>query len=133
MWNQHVILFSLKIPFYQILVLVALCALGLGYILSALISRLREQGVSAENSNDEKITSNKAFLKGLSFVLSDKREEAIEEFTRAVAEDTQTVGTYIALGNLYRSKGDFERAIGIRQSLIHGPRVNKHGFRHVMI
>ncbi len=125
MWNQHVILFSLKIPFYQILVLVALSALGLGYILSGLISRFREQGVSAENSNGEKITSNKAFLKGLSFVLSDKREEAIEEFTRAVAEDTQTVGTYIALGNLYRSKGDFERAIGIRQSLIHGPRVDK--------
>ncbi len=59
-----------------------------------------------------------AFLKGLNYLISNNQDKAIEEFTRAVKVDSDTIETYVALGNLYRSKGEIERAIRIRQSII---------------
>jgi len=59
-----------------------------------------------------------AFLKGLNYLISNNQDKAIEEFTRAVKVDSDTIETYVALGNLFRSKGEIERAIRIRQSII---------------
>jgi lipopolysaccharide biosynthesis regulator YciM len=36
-----------------------------------------------------------------------------------------TIGIYVALGNLYRSKGDIERAIRIRQTIILRPNIDE--------
>ena len=36
-----------------------------------------------------------------------------------------TIGIYVALGNLYRFKGDIERAIRIRQTIILRPNIDE--------
>ena len=59
-----------------------------------------------------------AFFKGIQYILSNDHDQAIEEFTKAVQVNSDTVETYVALGNLYRSRGDIDRAIRIRQSII---------------
>lgn len=46
---------------------------------------------------------------------------AIEELSRVVKNDPEAVEIYLALGNLYRSQGEIERAIQIRNSLIVRP------------
>jgi lipopolysaccharide assembly protein B len=46
---------------------------------------------------------------------------AIEELSQAVRNNPESVEIYLALGNLYRSQGDIERAIHIRNSLIARP------------
>ncbi|MFI3272015.1 MAG: tetratricopeptide repeat protein [Pseudomonadota bacterium] len=46
---------------------------------------------------------------------------AIEELSRAVQNDTDSVEIYLALGNLYRLRGDIERAVHIRRCLIARP------------
>ena len=66
-----------------------------------------------------------AFFKGIQYILSDDKDHAIEEFTKSVQIDSDTVETYVALGNLYRSKGDIERAIRIRQSIILRPNIDE--------
>lgn len=43
---------------------------------------------------------------------------AIEELSRAVHNDPDAVEIYLALGNLYRLRGDIDRAVHIRRSLI---------------
>ncbi|MBI5519692.1 MAG: tetratricopeptide repeat protein [Desulfovibrio sp.] len=43
---------------------------------------------------------------------------AIEELSQAVRNNPESVEIYLALGNLYRSQGEIERAIHIRMSLI---------------
>lgn len=43
---------------------------------------------------------------------------AIEELSQAVRNNPQSVEIYLALGNLYRSQGEIEKAIHIRMSLI---------------
>lgn len=46
---------------------------------------------------------------------------AIEELSRAVQNDTDSVEIYLALGNLFRLRGDIEKAVHIRRCLIARP------------
>lgn len=46
---------------------------------------------------------------------------AIEELSQAVRNNPESVEIYLALGNLYRSQGEIERAIHIRRSLTDRP------------
>jgi len=67
----------------------------------------------------------KSFFKGIQYLLSDDRDQAIEEFTKSVQVNSDTIETYVALGNLYRSKGDIDRAIRIRQNIILRPNIDQ--------
>lgn len=46
---------------------------------------------------------------------------AIRDLSRAVMDNPNAVEIYLALGNLYRSRGDVERAVQIRESLLIRP------------
>ncbi len=59
-----------------------------------------------------------AFFKGIQYLLSDDPDHAIEEFAKSVQVNSDTIETYVTLGNLYRSKGDIDRAIHIRKTII---------------
>jgi lipopolysaccharide biosynthesis regulator YciM len=67
--------------------------------------------------------SDDAFMKGLTHLMADHTDQAIEEFTRAVTLNSETVETYVVLGNLFRQKGEIERAVRIRQSIIARPQL----------
>ncbi len=67
--------------------------------------------------------SDDAFMKGLTHLMADHTDQAIEEFTRAVTLNSDTVETYVVLGNLFRQKGEIERAVRIRQSIIARPQL----------
>jgi lipopolysaccharide biosynthesis regulator YciM len=67
----------------------------------------------------------KAFFQGIQHILSNKPDQAIEQFTKSVKINSDTIETYVALGHLYRSKGDIERAIRIRQGIILRPNLDK--------
>lgn len=62
-----------------------------------------------------------AYIKGLKYIISNEPDKAIAEFTRAVQINTNTVEIYINLGNLFREKGELERAIRIHQSILLRP------------
>ncbi|MCF8120482.1 MAG: tetratricopeptide repeat protein [Deltaproteobacteria bacterium] len=68
-------------------------------------------------------TKDPSFFKGIQYLLSNDHDQAIEEFTKSVQVNSDTIETYVALGNLYRSKGDIDRAIRIRESIIHRPNI----------
>lgn len=57
---------------------------------------------------------------GLTPPVQDTRA-AIEELSQVVKNDPEAVEIYLALGSLYRSQGEIERAIQIRNSLIVRP------------
>jgi len=67
----------------------------------------------------------KAFFQGIQHILSNKPDQAIEQFTKSVKINSDTIETYVALGHLYRSKGDIGRAIRIRQGIILRPNLDK--------
>ena len=99
-----------------ILVLIGFFA---GYSLSDIFSR-RNKGNGDGGRRDSS-----AYLKGINYVLSNEPDKAIEAFSEAVQINSDTVETYIALGNLYRSKGELARAIRIHQSIIVRPNIDE--------
>jgi lipopolysaccharide biosynthesis regulator YciM len=126
MWGQSVELFGLgvRITLSQLLVLVAFAALVLGYFLAWLVNRRQKAPSVASSDRADRMVSNQAFMRGINFILSDQTDKAIEELTQAVSVDTETVETYVALGNLFRRNGEIERAIRIRQSIIIRPNLD---------
>ena len=110
---------------YQLLILAVFIGLISGYILSIFINRHRDgRGRTSALPPKDRIRSNTAFMKGIHYILSEKTDQAIEELTRAVSVDTEAVETYVALANLYRSKGEIDRAVRIRQSIILRPNLD---------
>ncbi len=60
----------------------------------------------------------KAYCRGLNYLLSEKTDKAIEAFVDLLTNDFETVETHIALGNLFRRRGEIEKAIEIHENLI---------------
>lgn len=65
------------------------------------------------------------YFQGLNYLLNEQPDKAIEVFTRMVEVDADTVETHLALGNLFRRRGEVERAIRIHQNLIARPSLSR--------
>ena len=98
--------------------------LALAFVAGIVIDRVLRSR-SAERTRKRLDKGDKAFFKGIQYLLSDEPDLAIEQFTKSVQINSDTIETYIALGNLYRSKGDIERAIRIRKGIILRPSLEK--------
>jgi lipopolysaccharide assembly protein B len=60
----------------------------------------------------------RAYVRGLVEVLEGHRDEAIAEIAEALKKNTKTVEAYFALGTLFRSRGEHERAVRVHQALL---------------
>ncbi|HEY6282088.1 MAG TPA: lipopolysaccharide assembly protein LapB [Burkholderiales bacterium] len=58
-----------------------------------------------------------SYFKGLNFLLNEQPDKAIEAFIEVVKVDPKTVELHFALGNLFRRRGEVERAIRMHQNL----------------
>ena len=65
------------------------------------------------------------YFKGLNYVLNQQPDKAIEVFIRMLEVDSETVETHLALGNLFRRRGEVDRAIRIHQNLIARPSLDR--------
>ena len=61
------------------------------------------------------------YYKGINYLLNEQPDKAIDAFIRVLEVDSETVETHLALGNLYRRRGEVDRAIRIHQNLIARP------------
>jgi lipopolysaccharide assembly protein B len=58
------------------------------------------------------------YFKGLNFLLNEQPDKAIDAFIEIVKLDPETVELHFALGNLFRRRGEIERAIRVHQNLL---------------
>jgi lipopolysaccharide biosynthesis regulator YciM len=58
------------------------------------------------------------YFKGINYLLNEQPDKAIEVFTKVLEVDRDTVETHLALGNLFRRRGEVDRAIRIHQNLV---------------
>ena len=82
---------------------------GLGW----LASRLDTRQWRIENRRDPK-----AYFKGLNFLLNEQQDQAIDAFIEAVQNDPDTSELHFALGNLFRRRGEYERAVRVHEHLL---------------
>lgn len=76
------------------------------------------------SAREEEIRSRKlvrgssSYVLGMNYLISDQPELAIMELSRAAKQDPDAVEVNIVLGNLYREKGQVDRAIKIHSGIL---------------
>ncbi len=61
------------------------------------------------------------YFRGLNYLLNEQQDKAIEVFLRLAEVNQDTVETHYALGNLFRRRGEVDRAIRCHQNIIAKP------------
>ncbi|SFK27623.1 lipopolysaccharide assembly protein LapB [Rhodanobacter glycinis] len=61
------------------------------------------------------------YFRGLNYLLNEEQDKAIEVFLRLAEYNRDTVETHLALGNLFRRRGEVDRAIRLHQHLVSRP------------
>ena len=60
----------------------------------------------------------KAYFRGLNFLLNEQQDKAIDAFIEAVQNDPDTSELHFALGNLFRRRGEYDRAVRVHEHLL---------------
>ena len=74
----------------------------------------------------------RSYFQGLNFLLNEQPDKAIDSFLEVAKVDSQTVELHFALGNLFRRRGETERAIRMHQNLIDRPDLNEDVRLHAL-
>ena len=93
------------------LLLVLIAAVGIGWWLGQREYRQKRNsqlGLQAD------------YYRGLNYLLNQQTDEALELFIHALEVNSQTVDTHLALGSLFRRRGEVDKAIQIHQNLLSG-------------
>ena len=84
-------------------------AFGLGWIASRL--DLRQLRIANRQAP-------RAYFKGLNYLLNEQQDQAIDAFIEAVQNDPDTSELHFALGNLFRRRGEYDRAVRVHEHLL---------------
>lgn len=90
-----------------------LMGLPIAFVLGWMASRMDLRQLRMENRQ-----APKAYFKGLNFLLNEQQDQAIDAFIEAVQSDPDTSELHFALGNLFRRRGEYERAVRVHQHLL---------------
>jgi lipopolysaccharide biosynthesis regulator YciM len=107
-----------------------LLALPAAFALGWMASRL-----DLRQSRKEHRDAPRAYFKGLSLLLNEQQDKAIDAFIEAIQNDPDTVDLHFALGSLFRRRGEFQRAIRVHEHLLSRPGmpdVERHRARHAL-
>lgn len=64
------------------------------------------------------------YVVGLNYLLNEQPDKAVDIFIKLLEVDSDTVETHLALGSLFRRRGEVDRAIRIHQNLIARPQLS---------
>ena len=90
-----------------------LIGLPLAFVLGWLASRLDLRQLKRDRRD-----APRAYFEGLNLLLNEQQDKAIDAFIEAVQNDPDTTELHFALGNLFRRRGEFERAVRVHQHLL---------------
>ena len=90
-----------------------LLGLPLAFILGWVASRMDLRQLRLENRQTPK-----AYFKGLNHLLNEQQDQAIDAFIEAVQHDPDTSELHFALGNLFRRRGEYDRAVRVHEHLL---------------
>ena len=64
------------------------------------------------------------YVVGLNYLLNEQPDKAVDVFIKLLDVDSDTAETHLALGSLFRRRGEVDRAIRIHQNLIARPQLS---------
>lgn len=102
---------------YELLWLLLPVAAASGWIMARRAQPQRQRPRGRDFSSE--------YFQGLNYLLNEQPDKAIDVFIRMLEVDSDTVETHLALGNLFRRRGEVDRAIRLHQNLIARPTLSK--------
>jgi lipopolysaccharide biosynthesis regulator YciM len=96
-------------------------------IVIAMIVNAWYLGYRARDKNPvvQKVNLPRDYLVGLNYLLNEEPDKAVDIFIKMLEVDSSTVETHLAVGKLFRRRGEVDRAIRIHQNLIARPQLDK--------
>lgn len=78
------------------------------------------------NVHDSNVSNrlSREYVVGLNYLLNEQSDKAVDIFIKLLEVDSDTVETHLALGSLFRRRGEVDRAIRIHQNLIARPQLS---------
>ncbi len=64
------------------------------------------------------------FVRGINFLLNEEPDKALDIFLQAPVIESQTAETFLLLGNMFRNRGEVNRALRVHQHLVARPDLN---------
>ncbi|XKM12521.1 lipopolysaccharide assembly protein LapB [Orbaceae bacterium ac157xtp] len=95
---------------FELLFLLLPIAAAYGWYMGNRNAKLKYQNES------NKLT--REYVDGLNFLLTNQKDKAVDLFLDLLKEDSGTLEAHLTLGNLFRSRGEVDRAIRIHQALM---------------
>lgn len=95
---------------FELLFLLLPIAAGYGWYMG--------QRNAKQTAANEAYRLSREYVDGVSFLLSDQREKAVELFLDLIKDEGNTFEAHLTLGNLFRSRGEIDRAVRIHQALV---------------
>lgn len=83
----------------------------------------RSLGVRRSGAAVNELSSD--YFRGLNYLLNEEQDKAIEVFLKLAEYNRDTVETHLALGNLFRRRGEVDRAIRLHQHLVSRPNLSE--------
>lgn len=74
-----------------------------------------------------------SYFRGLNYLLNEQPDKAIEVFLKIAEVDRDIVETHLALGNLFRRRGEVDRAIRFHQNLVSRPGLSEQQRTHALL
>ncbi len=75
----------------------------------------------SQDSHLVSIQISKNYFKGLNHLLNEENDKALDTFIKSMSVDGDTIETHLALGGLFRRRGELTRAIRVHQNLLARP------------
>ena len=89
-------------------------------IISAILFYISIKSFYKKDSNSIPIE----YLQSMNYLLSEQHDKALDSFMSMVSVSKDTVETHIVLGNMFRNRGEVDRAIRIHQNIIARPELH---------
>jgi len=99
------------------LLVIFLIAIAIGWLLGRFDSKRKK--THATPLSEE-------YYRGLNFLLDKQPDEAIDAFLKALDVNSDTIDTHFALGRLFRSRGEVDKATRVHQNLLARPTLERH-------
>ncbi len=82
--------------------------------------------IRSQNNKDQNVSNHlsREYVLGLNYLLNEQPDKAVDVFIKLLEVDSDTVETHLALGSLFRRRGEVDRAIRIHQNLIARPQLS---------
>jgi lipopolysaccharide biosynthesis regulator YciM len=93
-----------------------LLVIPVAFALGWMASRYDLKALLSESANLPR-----SYFRGLNFLLNEQPDKAIDAFIEVAKLDPETVELHFALGNLFRRRGETDRAIRVHQNLLSRP------------